>query len=207
MGLEANCTVRIGGKPAAGRARLEEKELYFRAAAGEPRLKIAFAEMKSAEARRGVLTVRWPGGVAAFALGAQAEKWALKIRYPRGRIEKLGIQPESVVSVLGIDDKSFWKELEGRAAKISDGKPAPQSDFILLGVSEQPDLKALRGLLKSIQPAGAIWVVWPKGQPHIKEDHVRAAALTAGLVDVKVMSFSEAHSALKLMIPRKNRKT
>jgi hypothetical protein len=120
-------------------------------------------------------------------------------------MEKLGIKPESVVSVLGIDDQSFWKELEGRAAKISDGKPAANSDFILLGVSEQPELKALRALQKSIQPAGAIWVVWPKGQPHIKEDHVRAAALAVGLVDVKVMSFSDTHSALKLMIPRKDR--
>jgi hypothetical protein len=206
MGLESNCTVRIGKKSAAGHARLEEKELYFRAAAGGLRLKIPFAEMKSAEAKRGVLTVKWPGGVAVFALGAQAEKWALKIRYPRGRMEKLGIKPESVVSVLGIDDKSFWKELEGRAANVSDGKPAGNSDLILLGVAEQPELKALRALQKSIQPAGAIWVVWPKGQPHLKEDHIRAAALAVGLVDVKVMSFSETHSALKLMIPRKNRK-
>jgi hypothetical protein len=207
MGLEAHCTVRMGKQSAAGLARLEEKDLYFRAAAGDLRLKIPLAEMKSAEAKRGVLTVRWLGGTAEFALGAQAEKWALKIRYPRGRMEKLGIKPESVVSVLGIDDQAFWKELEGRAAKISDGKPAANSDFILLGVNEQPELKALRTLQKSIQPAGAIWVVWPKGQPHIKEDHVRAAALAVGLVDVKVMSFSDTHSALKLMIPRKDRKT
>jgi hypothetical protein len=204
--MESDCTVRYRKKSAAGRARLEEKELHFRAAAGDLRLKIAFAEMKSAEAKRGVLTVKWPGGVAEFMLGAQAEKWALKIRYPRGRMEKLGIKPESLVSVLGIEDKSFWNELEGRAAKISDGKAAANSDFILLGVAEQPELKALRTLQKSIQPAGAIWVVWPKGQPHIKEDHVRAAALAVGLVDVKVMSFSNTHSALKLMIPRKNRK-
>lgn len=207
MGLEADCTGRFGKKSVRGHARLEEKELYFRAAAGETRLKIPFAEIKSAEARRGVLTVKWPGGIAAFALGPQAEKWALKIRYPRGRMEKLGIKPESVVCVLGIDDKSFWKEMEGRAARISDGKPVAKSDFILLGVSEQPELKALRALQKLIQPAGAIWVVWPKGQPHIKEDHVRAAALAVGLVDVKVMSFSDTHSALKLMIPRKNRKS
>lgn len=206
MGLEADCTVRFGKKSVAGHARLEEKELYFRAAAGDLRLKIAFAEMTSAEAKRGVLIVKWPGGLAEFVLGAAAEKWALKIRYPRGRMEKLGIKPESVVSVLGIDDKSFWKELEARAAKISDGKPTKDSDFILLGVQDQSELKQLRALQKSIKSAGAIWVVWRKGQPHIKEDHVRAAALACGLVDVKVMSFSETHSALKLMIPRTNRK-
>lgn len=205
MGLEANCTVRFGRRSAAGHARLEEKELHFRAAAGDLRLKISFAEMKSAVAKRGVLAVKWPQGVAQFELGAAAEKWALKIRYPRGRMEKLGIQPESVVSVLGIDDRSFWKELEGRASKISDGKPAKDSDFILLGVQDQSELRQLRSLQKSIQPAGAIWVVWRKGQPHIKEDHVRAAALAVGLVDVKVMSFSDTLSALKLMISRRRR--
>jgi len=207
MGLEADCRVRFGKKSAAGHARLEEKELCFRAGTGDLRLKIPFAEMKSAKAKRGVLTVKCPGGVASFELGAQAEKWALKIRYPRGRMEKLGIKPESVVAVLGIEDKSFWKELAGRAAKISDGKAAKDSDFILLGVTDPAGLKLLRALQKSIQPAAAIWVVWPKGQPHIKEDQVRDAALAVGLVDVKVMSFSATHSALKLMIPRKNRKT
>jgi len=205
MGLEADCTVRYAKKSAAGQARLEEKELYFRATAGDLQLKIPFAEMKSAEAKRGVLTVKWPGGVAEFALGAAAEKWALKIRYPRGRMEKLGITAESVVSVLGIDDKSFWKELEGRASQVSDGRPAKGSDFILVGVQEQSELKQLRSLLKSIKPAGAIWVVWRKGQPQMKEDHVRAAALAVGLVDVKVMSFSDTLSALKLMIPRARR--
>jgi len=205
MGLEADCTVRYGKKTAAGHVRLEEKDLYFRAASGDLRLKIPFAEMKSAEAKRGVLAVKWLGGVAEFALDTAAEKWALKIRYPRRRMEKLGITPQSAVSVLGIDDQSFWNELEGRASKISDGKPAKDSDFILLGVQEQSELKQLRALQKSIKPAGAIWVVWRKGQPHIKEDHVRAAALAVGLVDVKVMSFSDTHSALKLMIPRNRR--
>lgn len=205
MGLEANCIVRHGGKSAAGLARLEGKNLYFRAASGALRLKIPFAQIKSAEARRGMLTVKWSEGEAAFELGAAADKWALKIRYPRSRIEKLGIKPDSLVSVLHINDKSFWKEIEGRAGKISDGKPAAGSDFILLGIQDQSGLQPLRALQKSIQPAGAIWVVWPKGQPHIKEDHVRAAAIAVGLVDVKVMSFSATHSALKLMIPRARR--
>lgn len=205
MGLEANCTARFGKKSVAGLARLEEKELCFRAASGNLRLKIPFAQIKSAQARRGVLTVQWTEGQAAFELGAAAERWALKIRYPRSRIEKLGIKPNSLVSVLDIDDKSFWKEIEGRAGKISDGKAAGGSDVILLGIQDQSGLQPLRALQKSIQPAGAIWVVWPKGQPHIKEDHVRAAALAVGLVDVKVMSFSSTHSALKLMIPRARR--
>jgi hypothetical protein len=69
-------------------------------------------------------------------------------------------------------------------------------------VDSPAPLSKLASLRKRIHPAGAIWVVWPKGQPHIKEDHVRAAAKSSGLTDVKVCSFSNTHSALKLMIPR-----
>jgi hypothetical protein len=43
--------------------------------------------------------------------------------------------------------------------------------------------------------------VWPKGRPEFREDDVRRAALGAGLVDVKVVAFSAALSALKLVIP------
>jgi hypothetical protein len=46
-----------------------------------------------------------------------------------------------------------------------------------------------------------IWAIWPKGQKHIKEDMIRAAALEQDLVDVKVIAFSEALSGLKLVIP------
>jgi hypothetical protein len=50
-----------------------------------------------------------------------------------------------------------------------------------------------------------VWVVWRKGVPDLKEDHVRAAARTSGLVDVKVVAFSPTHSALKLVIPKATR--
>ena len=202
MGLEARCTARFGKQSSAGLARLEEKELHFR---GSFRLKIPLAAMKSAEAKRGVLTVRWPEGMAAFDLGAQAEKWALKIRYPRSRMEKLGVKPGLRVAVLGVEDRPFWRELDDAGVAASE-KPGKDCDLIFFGIDDAAPLKRLGELQKHLQPAGAIWVVWPKGQPHIKEDHVRAAALAVGLVDVKVCAFSETLSALKLMIPRANRK-
>jgi len=46
-----------------------------------------------------------------------------------------------------------------------------------------------------------IWAIWPKGQKHIGEGMIRDAALAQGLVDVKVMAFSETLSGLKLVIP------
>jgi hypothetical protein len=38
--------------------------------------------------------------------------------------------------------------------------------------------------------------------PTLREDDVRTAGPSAGLVDVKVVSFSDTLSGLKMMIPR-----
>ncbi len=205
MGLEAECVAKWGSWQGRGLARLEEKELLFKGAGGF-RLKIPLAGAKASH-KRSKLCIHWSKGQATFDLGASAlaEKWALKIRYPRSRMEKLGVKPGMRVSVLGVAEKLFWKELAERVEGASDGKLQKDSDLILFQVEDAAELKKLRELQKLIKPAGAIWVVWPKGQPHIREDHVRAVAPSADLVDVKVCAFSETLSALKLMIPRAKR--
>jgi hypothetical protein len=48
-------------------------------------------------------------------------------------------------------------------------------------------------------------VVWPKGRKEFREDDVRAFGPKAGLVDVKVMAFSDTLSGLKMVIPVKER--
>ena len=68
------------------------------------------------------------------------------------------------------------------------------------------DLARLRVLRETIKPGGGIWVVWPKGRKEFREDDVRAAGPSVGLVDVKVVAFSETLSGLKMMIPVKLRK-
>ena len=49
MGQEVNCKLRLGKKLAEGKALLESRELIFRAS--DLRLKIAFREMSSVEAK------------------------------------------------------------------------------------------------------------------------------------------------------------
>ena len=60
-----------------------------------------------------------------------------------------------------------------------------------------------------IQPAGQIWVSWPKKASKvptdITEDVLRAVALPTGLVDVKVCAVDAVWSGLKLMIRRELR--
>jgi hypothetical protein len=198
MGLEADCTAHIAGRSVAGKARLEEKDLIFR---GGERLTIPLASVKSAEAKAGRLEVRYAGGSASFELGKQAEKWALKLRYPKSRIDKLGVKPGYRVGVVGVDEAEFLKELQQRTDDVAFGKPKRDSDLVFVLMSERAQLAKLKTLRQSIKPEGAIWVVWPKGRKEFREDDVRAAGPDAGLVDVKVVAFSETLSGLKMMIP------
>jgi hypothetical protein len=126
----------------------------------------------------------------------------LEQRYPRERLDKLGVEPSSIVAVLGIvEDPTFHDELSGRTRRFSIGRARKNATIIIYGVDALPDLDRLTKLRESIAQDGAIWVLWPKGRKELREDHIRRAAIAQGLVDVKVMSFSETLSGLKLVIP------
>ena len=56
-----------------------------------------------------------------------------------------------------------------------------------------------------MKPAAGLWVVYPKGRKDITQAQVMAAGLAAGLVDNKVCSFSETHTALRFVIRLKDR--
>jgi hypothetical protein len=59
----------------------------------------------------------------------------------------------------------------------------------------------LKSLSVSICKSGGIWVVYPKGQTHIREIDVINAGKSAGLTDNKVVRFSATHTALRFVIP------
>ena len=67
----------------------------------------------------------------------------------------------------------------------------------------------LRLLLPMLDPAGMIWVSWPKKaskvETDITEDTIREIALPMGLVDVKVCAVDDTWSGLKLVIRKENR--
>lgn len=204
MGAEANCTVRFKGKSAAGKARLETEVLQFRG--GELKLSIPFKQMSKVAARAGTLSVTFPDGVASFALGAAAPKWADKILHPPSRLAKLGAKPEWRVSAIGVEDQEFLEELEAAVAFISIGKIVNDCDAIFLGAKKETELARLEKLKHSLKSNGALWVIRPKGRPEISEMAVMRAGHAAGLVDVKVVSFSATHTAEKFVIPVANRR-
>lgn len=104
MGNEAECDVRYGEQRGRGKVLLETRELIVR---GDVRVVIPFAEMSSVAAKGSTLTLSHRGLKAAFEVGPQAAKWAEKIKNPKGRADKLGLEPGQKVAVVGVEDASF----------------------------------------------------------------------------------------------------
>jgi len=200
VGSEAVCSVSYQGRTSAGKALLETSEIVFR---GDFRLRIPFSDIEALEARDGELRVGFGGGVAVFALGRQAERWAEKVRNPRGLLDKLGVKPGMTVAVFGLDDDDFAAQLRSGVDYVDSVEGLDEADIIFYEADTAAALPALSALRSRIKPAGAIWVVSPKGKgARLRDVEVMAAAREAGLVDSKTVSFSSTHTALKLVVPR-----
>lgn len=116
-------------------------------------------------------------------------------------IDKLGVKPGQRVAVLGVESAEFLKDLASRVPEYSRGERISDADLTFYSAEAKSDLLQLKSLAREIQKTGAIWVVYPKGQTHIREVEVIAAGKAAGLVGNKVCSFSVTHTALRFVIP------
>jgi len=122
-------------------------------------------------------------------------------RYPSPLLDKLGVKPGARLAVIRVADTEFRTRLAERTTAVS-SRLRPDCDVIFYGARNLRDLDRLATLRQNIRSAGAIWVVRVKGDAAvIKETDIITAAKRQGLVDIKVVSFSETHSALKLVIP------
>jgi hypothetical protein len=123
----------------------------------------------------------------------------------RSLLDKLGVTADLSVSIVGIRDADFLRDISARTKNIVRGRAAAGSALIFLGAESLSDLFDLRALRDTIAKNGGVWVVYPKGQKHIREIDVINAGKSAGLVDNKVASFSATHTALRFVIPLANR--
>jgi len=197
MGQELECRLQYRKRTLAGKAYLETDFLLFR---GEERLKVAFRELQAVRAEGGLLHLEFPGGPAALELGKAAEKWADKIRNPPTRASKLGLKPGLAVRLEGAFEADFLDELKSVRLE-SKGK----ADLVFLRAEGAGDLARLTKVKAWLRPAGALWVVYPKGIAAIREIEVLEAGRAAGLTDTKVARFSETHTALRFAIPAADR--
>jgi hypothetical protein len=194
MGQELECRMRLGKRLVAGKAHLETDFLLFR---GEERLKVAFKDLKSVTAEAGVLRLEYDGGPAELELGKAAEKWADKILHPPTRAEKLGIKTGTTVALVGEFDEDFVHDLRAGGASLVDKGAA----VLFYAAANSADLKKL----PKVSGDAALWVIYRKGVPAIREVEVIEAGRSAGLKDVKVASVSATHTGLKFVLPLNKR--
>lgn len=201
MGYDAECTLRFEGRTIRGRAVLEQHELIVR---GRERVVIPINAVSSAVAQDGTLTLRFGRKTAVLELGAAATKWARRITNPPSRLDKLGAKPGMSALVAGVRHEDLVVELETHGLTVT-ARAASAVDLIFYGADSREALGRLTDLRRRLKPAGGLWVIRPKGSPAITEAEVMAAGKRAGLVDVKVASFSTTHTAEKFVIPRASR--
>ncbi len=119
----------------------------------------------------------------------------------RSLLDKLGVKAGQRIAVFGVEDPAFLGDLASRVPEFSRDSVPAQADMIFLGVENIDASSRLKSLAKAIPKNGAVWVVYPKGQKHIREVDVITAGKRAGLTDNKVCRFSDTHTALRFVIP------
>ena len=198
MGYDVTGTLEIEGRQYKGTVRLEHKDLTFR---GEIRLIIPLSQIGDVRADQGRLLLEFGGRLAAFTIGPDAAKWASRIANPPSRLNKLGVKTGMRAAVIDVPDELLIHEIESAGAAIVKGRGS-ELDAIFFGVRKASDLAKLEALSSRLKPNGALWVIRAKGKgATVSESESMAAGKCAGLVDVKVVSFSETHSAEKYVIP------
>ncbi|MGI8610371.1 MAG: hypothetical protein ACR2MY_14305 [Candidatus Dormibacteria bacterium] len=101
------------------------------------------------------------------------------------------------VLLVDLPEDGFPAELENAGVKLISG-PRAKADMVFLGVASVADLAGIVRFKKHIPRNGTLWLIRPKGKDTpVSERDAMEAGLNAGLVDVKVVSFSDTHSALK----------
>ena len=123
-------------------------------------------------------------------------------------VRKLGIKPNSRVAFVAAPRN--LRELLGPLPKSAVVAKDGSLDFAILFVKSRAELaKDFASLRDRLEPAGMLWVAWPKrtsGVPtDLVEGIVREFGLEAGLVDVKVCAIDDTWSGLKFVRRLKDR--
>ena len=124
---------------------------------------------------------------------------------------KLGIKEGARLALVGAPD-AF---LESTLAPLPDQvelrtRARGPLDVIVFFTKTRAELERRFGKLASaLDPAGALWIAWPKrasGVPtDLTEDTLRDVGLPQGLVDTKVCAIDDTWSGLKFVIRKENR--
>ena len=119
-------------------------------------------------------------------------------------VKKLGIKPGSTLGLIGAPD-----DFDVTLGELPDGVTVRRRlrgplDVIVAFYLDRTTLeRRLPALRDALQPAGGLWLAWPKRASGVATDLsdtvVRELGLAAGLVDNKVCAIDEVWSGLRLV--------
>ena len=125
--------------------------------------------------------------------------------------KKLGIKENFTIKLVHAPDYYFnlFSDFPSHVKIITDNRST--IDFIHCLPTNAKELsKKIRAMKNQLHPDGMIWISWYKKSSKIPtdldENFIRTVAIRNGLVDVKVCAVDEKWSALKLVIPIRERK-
>jgi hypothetical protein len=124
---------------------------------------------------------------------------------------KLGIKPGARLALIGAPDG-----FDSTLGELPDGVVVRRRlgrdpfDVIVAFFSRRSMLeRRLAGLCSALDPAGGLWIAWPKRtsgvDTDVAEDVVRGSGLAAGLVDNKVCAIDDTWSGLRLVYRLRDR--
>lgn len=191
MGKDAQVAAQFADGPDEGRLQYEAPKLLFR---GRER-RVWDAEGLKGVRAEGADLVLADG--ARFELGErQAASWADAIANPKGRLDKIGVKAGMRTAVIGVADDTFTAELADRGAQPVNELSA--LDLLFYAADSAGELARIGELIPALAEKGALWVVSRKGKAAtVKDVEVMAAAKSFGLVDNKVVGFSDTLTALR----------
>jgi hypothetical protein len=193
LGKEATVTAQLADGPDEGRLRYEAPKLVFR---GRERRVFEGAALDGVRAEGDDLVL---ADGSRFALGAKkAALWVDAMLNPKGRIDKMGVKPGMRAAVMGVADKDLSAELAAKGAvpvtELED------LDLLFYAADSDAELARIEGLVPTLSEKGALWVVSRKGKAAtVKDVEVMAAAKAHGLVDNKMVAFSDTLTALRFV--------
>ena len=204
MGQEVKTSLRWDGRILEGVALLESDTLIFRGAGASVTLK--FAEIFKVESSSGWLDLKTARGLMLLELGPKAETWAEKIKNPKGLVEKLGVDAEKKVCIIGKLDADLLADIESTGAKVAKSARGKDFDMLFIAASSKKDLEKLATQRAMIKDNGASWIVYPKAREELRERDVLIAGRTLQLTDNKQVKVSEELTSVRFVIPVAQRK-
>ena len=210
MGQEITTQLRLDGRIIDVTVLLETDTLVFR---GGATMTIPFAEMFSVEASSGWLELKTPRGLLLLELGPKAEVWKEKIKNPKALVEKLGLDANKKVAIVGKLDAELRADIEASGATIVKSARGKDYDIVFVAANVKKDLEKVAPAKETIADNGAIWIVYPKAtatgvklDPELTERSVLTAGRTLTLTDNKQVKVNEDLTAVRFVIPVAYRK-